>query len=187
MSVTRAEKARQAQALRDQGLLLREIAERMGAKLATVHAWIADPDGSKLRARKDSYRGTCRECGAPTSGHAGPSKAAELCASCNGRLQGGKNRLWTQELVVARIREWNDIYGEPPAGPDWMPAKARAINDPERERRFLDAKGHWPNVVSVIRLFGTWNAAITAAGFTPRAPHGGGGNGQRQRKCKVAA
>lgn len=34
------------------------------------------------RARKETYRGTCEECGAPTNGCNGPSKASRICATC---------------------------------------------------------------------------------------------------------
>jgi hypothetical protein len=36
----------------------------------------------------------------------------------------------------------------------------------------------------VIGEFGSWNAAIAAAGFEPRAAHGGGGNQLRRRKVR---
>ena len=37
-------------ALREQGLLLREIAAAMGVALKTVHGWLSDPDGAKPRS-----------------------------------------------------------------------------------------------------------------------------------------
>jgi IS30 family transposase len=66
--VTRAEKVAKAQELRRSGLKLREIGEQMGAAVSTVDGWLNDSDGSRLRARKASYRGTCEDCGGPTSG-----------------------------------------------------------------------------------------------------------------------
>lgn len=77
-----------AQRLRAEGLTHGEIGERFGVANQTVHAWLSDPDGAKQRARKDSYRGTCIDCGAPTNGSAGPSKAPQRCQSCNGKVTG---------------------------------------------------------------------------------------------------
>lgn len=37
------------------------------------------------RANKERYRGTCRECGASTSGANGPGSASELCCRCSAR------------------------------------------------------------------------------------------------------
>jgi hypothetical protein len=66
--LTRAERVEAARLLRAGGLKLREIAECMEAPISTVAGWVADPDGTKLRARKDSYRRPCAECGEPCGG-----------------------------------------------------------------------------------------------------------------------
>ena len=42
-------------ALREQGLLLREIAAAMGVALKTVHGWLSDPDGAKPRLRTERH------------------------------------------------------------------------------------------------------------------------------------
>ncbi len=83
----------EARRLRDQGMLLRGIAERFGVSVKTVHAWLTDPDGSALRARKDSYAGVCVECGGWVSGHAGRngrSLRCTTCGSCLGGVRGGR-------------------------------------------------------------------------------------------------
>jgi transposase len=90
---TRAEKVAEAQCLRAEGLLLREIAERMDAKPKTVSNWLSDPDGSRLQARKDSYRGTCERCGSPTGGHNGRGpNAPRYCATCGPDVGGAIRR-----------------------------------------------------------------------------------------------
>ena len=33
---------------------------------------------------------------------------------------------------------------------------------------YLEAKPRWPGTMTVIKVFGTWNAGIVAAGFEPR-------------------
>jgi hypothetical protein len=73
---------REAQRLRDEGLFQREIAELLGARRGTVSVWLNDPDLSKQRARRERYRGTCTDCGAPTDGSNGPTKPAKRCKDC---------------------------------------------------------------------------------------------------------
>jgi transcriptional regulator with XRE-family HTH domain len=80
--MTRAEKVRKAQGLRAEGWLFREIADYMGVAIQTVDSWLNDPDGSRLRARKESYCGSCELCGAPTDGSNGRGKAPRHCAAC---------------------------------------------------------------------------------------------------------
>jgi DNA-binding NarL/FixJ family response regulator len=40
----RAQSVAEASRLREQGLLLREIGDRMGVSPKTVHAWLSDPE-----------------------------------------------------------------------------------------------------------------------------------------------
>lgn len=56
----------------------------MGKTRSTVQSWFSDPDGSKARALKASYRGSCVECGMPTShdGGKGREKASLRCIYC---------------------------------------------------------------------------------------------------------
>ena len=53
------ERVAEARRLREQGFLLREIAERLDVSAKTVDTWLQDPTGAKLRARKDSYAQPC--------------------------------------------------------------------------------------------------------------------------------
>jgi hypothetical protein len=90
--------------------------------------------------------------------------------------------VWTREIILDRIREWNECYGEPPACPDWDPWKARhVLHDEDRALRFEAAGDYWPWFTKVVKVFGSWNAAIVEAGFRPRVNHGGGGNRMRRR------
>lgn len=121
--MTRLEKAHEAQRLRDTGLSVREVAERMGAKHKTVWSWLTDPDGSKLDARKRSYAGTCIDCGRPTNGNAGPGKAPERCQPCRHifertdlahRLaQGSSDLHYTDERCFAAVRRVVAAHGGP--------------------------------------------------------------------------
>ena len=79
--MTRAEKVAQAKALRDEGLLLREIAERLGLSSARrAHELLYDPDESNVRARKQKAGGACVDCGEPTAYDVG--RPYERCRQC---------------------------------------------------------------------------------------------------------
>lgn len=136
-------------------------------------------------ARKRRYEQPCVDCGARTSGSDG-RRDEPRCATCAARLRAERETVWTAEKIVERIQAWATIYGEPPGSADWNPWQARhAIHDEQRAQRF--EAGHWPWSTQVVHAFGSWNAAIEAAGFTPRAPHGGGGNGFRRRSSRLKA
>lgn len=62
---------------------------------------------------------------------------------------------WTRERIVAALDRWANEHGTPPKAREWM------------------ASGPWwPSHRSVLNRFGSWNAAMTAAGFLPRGPYG---------------
>lgn len=72
----------EAARLRDQGLLIREIADRLGLACSTVWSLLNDPDGLKERARRARYGGTCEVCGGQTDGSNGAAKAPKRCLKC---------------------------------------------------------------------------------------------------------
>jgi hypothetical protein len=88
-------------------------------------------------------------------------------------------------MIVAAMQVWAEEYGEPPAVPDWAAALARDLGDEERARRYEAMTDVWPSHSTVFREFGSWNAAVEAAGFTPRPAHGGGGNELRSRRRRA--
>lgn len=162
-------------------------ANQLGVPRATAHQWATDPDGSHNRARKRRYDTECVDCGAWVSGHSG-RRDEPRCLPCIAKINGEARTVWTRELVIARIREWVYLYGEPPAICDRGPSMARSeLHDEQRAVRFEQANGHWPWFTVVVRRFGSWNAALEAAGFTPRANHGGSGNQFRRRRMRRAA
>ena len=79
---TRAELLAEATRLRAEGLTHRQIAARMGKAHGTVRGWFSDPDGSKARALKKSYAGSCKDCGMPTDGGNGPNNQSTRCIYC---------------------------------------------------------------------------------------------------------
>lgn len=73
-------------------------------------------------------------------------------------------REWNRGEIIAAILYWNIKYGRPPSAADWNVAERRG-NHEARLARFYD--GWWPHVNTVRHHFGSWNAAIKAAGFEP--------------------
>jgi Homing endonuclease associated repeat len=68
--------------------------------------------------------------------------------------------------IVDAIQEWARRYGSPPTMSDWEPSRARRNGHEWRVVRY--ARGDWPSARTVRKHFGTFNAAIEAAGFQPR-------------------
>lgn len=142
------------------------------------------------RCRKDQYDQECADCGVRVSGTDPgdrPDPAHPRCNRCQAILNGEARRIWTREIIAERIQEWESLYGYVPGALDWMPSSVRWRIDrgeaPEsamaRAERFEAGDGYWPWSTEVFRVFGSWNAAIEAAGFVPRAAHGGADNWKR--------
>lgn len=185
--MTRAEKAAEAARLKAEGVHWRDAADELGVSRGYYFELLKDPDGSVAKARKRRYDQPCVDCGVTTSGSEG-LRDEPRCLRCAMIRDADARRIWTPEKVVERIREWAELYGEPPAATDWNPTQARQFkHDEARARRFEDADGHWPHHTSVVRQCGSWNAAIVAAGFEPRVAHGGGGNQHRRQSVRRKA
>ncbi len=89
-------------------------------------------------------------------------------------------RRWTRELIITKIREWNDRYGEPPSSADWNPSLARWRAQEWRAERYRE--GVWPSTNAAKRPFdGSFDAAVRAAGLEPRRP------GPRRRAAGAGA
>jgi hypothetical protein len=71
---------------------------------------------------------------------------------------------WDSESIIAAVHRWVDLFGEPPVAMDWAPAMARRSGRLDLIERASSA-GVWPGVTTVQRHFGSWGAAIEAAGF----------------------
>jgi hypothetical protein len=148
---------REATRLRAQGLTYREIGERLGVALQTAHEWVTDPDLSRHRARRARYGGTCEKCGNPTDGSRGPAAApSRLCKSC------ADEPWWTEERVIAAIRRWHELTGQAPSATDWYPSH------PRHKPSAALGLGRWPSNKAMRRVFGSWTAAVEAAGLEPR-------------------
>src|SRR5215208_5405856 len=82
---------------------------------------------------------------------------------------GAQVKRWTRELIIAKLREWNDRYGEPPCSADWNPSLARWRAQEWRAERYRE--GEWPSTNAAKRPFGgSFVAAVRAAGLEPHKP-----------------
>ena len=107
-------------------------------------------------------------------------------AHSRGQMSGHAPIAWTRDAVILAIQQWARENHAPPAQADWNPYRARVhLRDEERARRFERgrAEGAWPSFSTVVRLFGSWNAALRVAGFEPRAQ----GSAGRSRATPAAA
>jgi hypothetical protein len=92
---------------------------------------------------------------------------------------GRRVRRWTRDLIITKILEWNDRYGEPPCSADWNPSLARWRAQEWRAERYRD--GIWPSTNAAKRPFdGSFDAAVRAAGLEPHRP------GPRRRAAAAA-
>lgn len=163
-STVREQRVAEIRRLRDdEGLLLREIAERLGIAISTVQDYYTDPDGSKARARKAKNHGVCIDCGAETRNSGSAKYVPERCRAC---FDARPKKYWTRERIIEAICEWVAEYGEPPTAMQWSPSQARRAGLGWMAERW--ESGEWPVLTTVQKAFGSWNAGIAAAGFTPR-------------------
>jgi transposase-like protein len=160
---------------------IKRIGRELGVPHSTVFRWVnpryAETQRLRSRALKNAYRGTCIDCGGSTSCGGKKNNAAVRCQPCERMFRrsaeyAATRRKWSKELIVARMQEWATIYGEPPTNNDWNPYGARRLGDEERAQRYLAQPGYWPEHMAVYRHWGSWNAAIEAAGFVANAPNG---------------
>lgn len=144
----------------------RTTCERLEISSSYYYELVNDPGGVKVAARKDSYRRPCPRCGTLMTGSNGfNGSAPKLCTTCQHREK-HDSRVWTGEAIIEAIRYFAAVHGRPPVAAEFTPA----LNGRRSPRRALDYQGSadYPNFSQVAREFGTWSAAIEAAGFDPR-------------------
>lgn len=163
---TRAELVEEYRALVRRGWTPLRIAEHYGKSYSAVGNLLADPDGSKQRARRRRYQGTCSECGAPTDGSNGRGKAPSLYREHSAEAQRSAYLFWTRDRIIASIHEWVDEHGRRPVAADWLRAvegsPGQYIRNPRSE---WVGKRRWPSVSCIQREFGSWANALEAAGL----------------------
>ncbi len=183
--------AERAQAMRAAGKVQREIAEELGVSRSYAAALAGeDPLGEKSAARKKSYAGTCVDCGGPTDGSNGPSQQSVRCAPCQIVWQ-HEGRFWTPERIIERFQEFHRVNGRSPSTTDAM-VRCPSIRHRISDERIADAEEATarvplPRHPTVADNFGSWPAAVVAAGLRP-APSGGAGHrGRRPPERRTAA
>lgn len=173
------EKFEEAKRLLANGVTLAEAARVVGVRHTTLRMWtdpiFAERQRQLQKERLQRYGKPCKTCGRITSGGNGRAKAPDYChehVSDNPKWLAAQQRRckWTRENVLDAIRDWYVLYGDTPSGMDWNPTVARQRGQHLRAQRWEN--GNFPWFTQVYRLFGSWNAAIAEAGFTPRKPGG---------------
>jgi hypothetical protein len=150
----------------DEGLIWREIGDRLGLAKTTVFAYYTDPTGEAERARKAQYQRPCEKCG-KTLNPNGKSRGTKLCKACSGAVTREASRKW----ILDSFAEWNGLFGAPPSALDWNPALARTGPYCGWKAERYEATGRrWPCTSLVQENFGSWNAGLEAAGFATLAP-----------------
>jgi hypothetical protein len=155
-----------AHRLHDEGESYTVIAKAAGVQYQTARSWLDTEYRSQLRAkareRKAGYGGTCETCGSATDGSGGPRNAPRYCRLC----APAAHAKWGRDGVVSAIRRYYARYGRPPGAVDFNPAAARAHGRHDRAERF-ESDGDYPSTSCAQYVFGSWAAALTAAGFRP--------------------
>jgi hypothetical protein len=93
--------------------------------------------------------------------------------NANDRRHRTRRDRYTHDEIIAAILRWADAHeGEPPRQADWNPALLRtharrmAVKAVAHLRRIAEYDaGDWPSEQTVRKYFGSWNAALAAAGF----------------------
>src|SRR3954447_9341811 len=86
---------------------------------------------------------------------------------------------WTRESIITKIREWNELYGEPPCSADWNPSLARWRAQEWRADRYREGVG-LPTSAAKRPFDCSFGPAVRAAGLEPHR------SGPRRRPAGAA-
>src|SRR4051794_26415796 len=76
---------------------------------------------------------------------------------------------WTEARVITALQDWTRLTGSPPRSYEWAPASARVLGRESPLSRLWAAwHPRWPSTPTVVRHFGGWNRALSAAGLPLR-------------------
>lgn len=174
----RADRAAQVATLATQGLNGIQIAEKLGISRAYAYELLSDPEGIEVRKRKDSYRAPCPQCGTLMDGSNGRSGQPSLCSACShedekanlvkrfARAHNNPKKFRDSELIFA-LR---------------MAAAGHDSISLDGYRKLRAAVGAIaPSEQTILKRFGSWNQALTAAGLQTNRPFGRGTHYDRLR------
>jgi hypothetical protein len=148
--------------MRREGHSLRSIGDRYGVTRERIRQIVADnyPEVPKemahYREEQSRWKRVCPECGGPKA------PASKQCKQC----LISQTTKWTPDAIVEAMQEYQRRYGKTPSCTEWNPSLARWRNLPATADRFY-ADGCWPHVQTVLQRFGSWRAAVDAAGLAP--------------------
>ena len=165
--MTRAERVAQAQALRDEGLMYREIAEQLGVAVQTAHEYVNDPDLAKAHERKARGQRSCVDCGTPTNLDGRRTNPNLRCRDCDDQRR--LDPAWRKRkamLTVGRVT-WTDEQIL-----DALRSVADGDSLPVAAYEAARAKRKLPSPPWIAMRFGSWAEAKRRAGLTV----GAGGN-----------
>lgn len=152
-----------------------ERAAMLGMSIGGYRGLVTDPDGSKQRARRETYKGVCERCGGETKCDGTKTPTTKYCRDC-AEIVAHEERTWTPEAIIACFKEFYEVNGQVPTASDPMVANPsfRKKLSPERvaEAEAMMARVRLPFPSAVRREFGTWKAAVESAGLEP-AGNGG--------------
>jgi hypothetical protein len=88
---------------------------------------------------------------------------------------------WTDERILAALRDWYERFGETPLSYEWSPRSAELLGLPTaRADEWRRRHPRWPSTATVCKHFGTWARAVRAAKLPPaRAIAPGRGRAER--------
>ncbi|MGE5601596.1 MAG: homing endonuclease associated repeat-containing protein [Nitrososphaerales archaeon] len=73
---------------------------------------------------------------------------------------------WTPERVIAALQDWAREFGEAPKAYEWSVSAARGAGyEKGRVQGWVAEDPRWPSITTVVVHFGSWSAALEAAGL----------------------
>lgn len=157
--------------MRDEGLLLREIAERLGLAVSSVHDVLVDPSGEKARARKRKRHGVCVGCGAHTFNSGSVARAMpKRCRSCAEAWAGSPEARLANSAAHRGALVWSD--GAIFAALRSVAVGGRVTTNAYAAGYARAPRGAMPSLPLVTGRFGTWSAACRAAGLESAFSYG---------------
>jgi len=168
--MTRAERYAQITEARAAGEHYKETCRRLGISVAYYFEVLKDPSGRMLRAKYERHRHPCPKCGTPMAWRGGPKRTSPrthpaLCKSCDLERR-AEHRIWTEESIVEALRYAAAMLGRTPLTSETNPGLASPRNR-KRDKETMEQLG-LPRYTTILHVFGSWRAAVEAAGLEYR-------------------